>query len=142
MATEKYRKLSWYGVALIPATGSDSKRCVSWQDKVERQGKQLVQEVETQTETRIPWSYFRGKNLTLGYTLPASMTSKVGMDRVRLYLQAQNLFTITKYTGLDPDVTIVNLQEGYNSRRDLEMGVDNGRYPIARTVYFGINVEF
>jgi TonB-dependent starch-binding outer membrane protein SusC len=87
-------------------------------------------------------SYFRGKNLTLGYTLPASMTSKVGMDRVRLYLQAQNLFTITKYTGLDPDVTIVNLQEGYNSRRDLEMGVDNGRYPIARTVYFGINVEF
>ena len=87
-------------------------------------------------------SYFRGKNLTLGYTLPVSVSSKVGLDRVRLYVQAQNLFTITKYTGLDPDVTISNLQEGYASRRDLSMGVDYGRYPISSQLYFGVNVEF
>ncbi len=87
-------------------------------------------------------SYFRGKNLTLGYTLPNSIASKVGLDRVRLYLQAQNLFTVTNYSGIDPDVTIVNLQEGYNSRRDLEMGVDYGRYPISRQLYFGVNIEF
>lgn len=87
-------------------------------------------------------SYFRGKNLTLGYTLPASISTKVGVDRVRLYVQAQNLFTITKYSGLDPDVTITNLQEGYASRRDLAMGVDFGRYPISRQLYFGVNVEF
>ena len=88
-------------------------------------------------------SYFRGKNLTLGYTLPTSITSKIGVDRVRLYIQGQNLFTFTKYTGLDPDVTISNLQEGYNSdKRDLSMGVDYGRYPISRQVYIGLNVEF
>ncbi|MCU0338548.1 MAG: TonB-dependent receptor [Spirosomaceae bacterium] len=89
-----------------------------------------------------PGSYFRGKNLTLGYTLPNNLSGKIGLDKVRVYLQAQNLFTITKYSGLDPDVTIVNVQEGYNSGRDLEMGVDNGRYPIARTIFLGLNVEF
>ena len=87
-------------------------------------------------------SYFRGKNLTLGYTLPTSLTNKIGVDRVRLYIQGQNLFTFTKYTGLDPDVTIQNLTEGYNSRRDLAMGVDFGRYPISRQIYFGVNFEF
>jgi TonB-dependent starch-binding outer membrane protein SusC len=87
-------------------------------------------------------SYFRAKNLTLGYTLPASLINKVGLDRVRLYVQGTNLFTITKYTGLDPDVTIQNITEGYNSRRDLSMGVDYGRYPISRSVYFGANIEF
>ncbi|MFN8349141.1 MAG: TonB-dependent receptor [Spirosomataceae bacterium] len=89
-----------------------------------------------------PGSYFRAKNLTLGYTLPAALTSKIGLDRVRVYVQGQNLFTITKYTGFDPDVTITNITEGYNARRDLSMGVDNGRYPISRSMYLGINVEF
>ena len=89
-----------------------------------------------------PGSYFRGKNMTLGYTLPTSLTTKIGIDRVRLYVQAQNLFTITKYSGFDPDVTISNITEGYNSRRDLSLGVDYGRYPISRSFYFGANIEF
>ncbi len=89
-----------------------------------------------------PGSYFRGKNLTLGYTLPNSLTSRIGVDRLRVYVQAQNLFTITKYSGLDPDITIANLTEGYNSQRDLSMGVDYGRYPISRSLYFGANIEF
>jgi TonB-dependent starch-binding outer membrane protein SusC len=89
-----------------------------------------------------PGSYFRAKNLTLGYTLPTALVSKVGLDRVRVYVQGQNLFTITKYSGFDPDVTISNITEGFNSRRDLSMGVDYGRYPISRSVYFGVNIEF
>ncbi len=89
-----------------------------------------------------PGSYFRAKNLTIGYTLPAATTSRLGIDRLRLYVQTSNLFTITKYSGLDPDVTIQNLTEGYNSQRDLSMGVDFGRYPISRSVYFGANIEF
>lgn len=87
-------------------------------------------------------SYFRGKNLTLGYTLPAPLANKIGADRLRVYFQAQNLFTVTKYTGLDPDVTITNLTEGYNSKRDLSMGVDNGRYPLSRSFIVGANLEF
>lgn len=81
-----------------------------------------------------PGSYFRAKNLTVGYHLPSQFTNRLGIDRLRVYIQGQNLFTITKYSGLDPDVTIPN--------GDLSMGVDNGRYPIARSVYFGINLEF
>jgi TonB-dependent starch-binding outer membrane protein SusC len=87
-------------------------------------------------------SYFRGKNLTIGYSLPASLINKVGLDRVRLYIQGQNLFTITKYTGLDPDVTISNITDGYAAQRDLSLGVDYGRYPISRQFYIGANIEF
>lgn len=89
-------------------------------------------------------SYFRAKNISIGYTLPASLLSRVGVDRLRVYLQTSNLFTVTKYTGLDPDVSITNVTEGWNSgaRRDLAMGVDQGRYPIARSVIFGLNLEF
>jgi TonB-linked SusC/RagA family outer membrane protein len=89
-----------------------------------------------------PGSYFRAKNVTIGYTLPTAVTNKIGLDRVRLYVQGANLFTITKYTGLDPDVTINDNYNAYNSQRDLSMGVDQGRYPIARTVYVGANIEF
>ena len=89
-------------------------------------------------------SYFRAKNVTLGYTLPTGVVNRFGVDRLRVYVQAQNLFTITKYTGLDPDISITNVTEGWNSgaRRDLSMGVDQGRYPIARSVLVGLNLEF
>ncbi|NBO57584.1 MAG: TonB-dependent receptor [Chitinophagia bacterium] len=87
-------------------------------------------------------SFTRLKNLQIGYSLDANTLKKLGFSRARLYLQGQNLFTITKYSGLDPDVTITNITEGYNSQRDLSLGLDNGRYPLARNVIFGINLEF
>jgi TonB-dependent starch-binding outer membrane protein SusC len=88
-------------------------------------------------------SYFRAKNITLGYTLPVALTQRAGLDRVRVYVQTQNLFTITKYTGLDPDVTIANITDGFSgSKRDLSMGVDNGRYPISQQIFFGAQIEF
>jgi hypothetical protein len=43
---------------------------------------------------------------------------------------------------LDPDVTVSNITEGFNSQRDLSLGLDNGRYPIARSIIVGLNVEF
>ena len=64
------------------------------------------------------------------------------MNRFRIYAQGQNLLTFTKYSGLDPDVTITNITEGYNSQRDLSLGLDNGRYPLARSIIIGVNVEF
>jgi len=73
-------------------------------------------------------SYLRIKNLTLGYTLPLSLSKKAYLQTVRLYMSCQNLYTFTKYSGFDPEV-------GAN-------GVDLSTYPLTRTVSFGVNVKF
>jgi TonB-linked SusC/RagA family outer membrane protein len=85
-------------------------------------------------------SWTRLRNLQIGYTIPPASLSRLGLDRLRVYLQGQNLFTITKYTGLDPDVTLGNITEGFTPQRDLAIGVDNGRYPWARTFILGVNI--
>ncbi|MGV3558932.1 SusC/RagA family TonB-linked outer membrane protein [Larkinella arboricola] len=82
-------------------------------------------------------SYFRMKNLTLGYTLPASVASKIRFENVRVYFQAQNLFTITKYSGIDPEVTSVGSAPG-----STVLGVDQGNYPYAKMYQIGINFGF
>jgi TonB-linked SusC/RagA family outer membrane protein len=87
-------------------------------------------------------SFTRLRNLQVGYSLNSNNLKKLGLSRARFYLQGQNLLTFTKYSGLDPDVTITNITEGYNSQRDLSIGLDNGRYPLARTVIVGVNLEF
>jgi len=87
-------------------------------------------------------SFTRLRNLQVGYTVNPTNLKKLGLTRARFYIQGQNLLTLTKYSGLDPDVTISNITEGYNSQRDLSIGVDNGRYPLARTVILGVNLEF
>ncbi len=87
-------------------------------------------------------SYLRVKNIQLGYTLPSSKLSRAGINRLRVYLQAQNLFTFTKYSGVDPDVTIANFSNGSGLGRDYTLGVDYGRYPTVKSLLFGINLEF
>ncbi|MFM2146634.1 MAG: hypothetical protein RL732_1470, partial [Bacteroidota bacterium] len=87
-------------------------------------------------------SFTRLRNLQIGYSLPADLLKKLTLTKCRFYIQGQNLLTFTKYSGLDPDVTITNITEGYNSQRDLSIGLDNGRYPLARNFIFGINLEF
>ncbi len=47
-------------------------------------------------------SYLRARNIQLGYTLPQGSIGRIGLDNMRVYIQGQNLFTITNYTGLDP----------------------------------------
>lgn len=87
-------------------------------------------------------SFTRLRNLQVGYSLDPASLKKLGISRLRIYAQGQNLLTFTKYSGLDPDVTISNITEGFNSQRDLSLGVDNGRIPLARSVIVGINLEF
>lgn len=82
-----------------------------------------------------PGSYFRAKTMQLGYRLPAGILSKVGASNVRVYVQGQNLFTITKYSGPDPDLIDVG-------RGDLGLGVDYGRIPGQRQFLIGLNVGF
>ena len=77
-------------------------------------------------------SYFRLKNLQLGYTLPQNLTRQVGVERARFYVAANNLFTITNYTGFDPEVG-----NTYGM-----MGVDHGNFPQSRTIMFGVNLNF
>ncbi len=76
-------------------------------------------------------SYMRVKNVTLGYTLPRSITQKINVSRLRVYIMAENLFTFTKYWGFDPEI-------GTDST---SMGVDYGVYPQARTWTVGINLS-
>ena len=72
-------------------------------------------------------AYLRLKNLQLGYTLPTQISNKIGLSRCRIYLSASNLFTITPYTGYDPEVG---------------GGVDYGNYPQSRTFILGANINF
>ena len=85
-------------------------------------------------------SYLRLKNLQLGYSFPKSLTGKLGLDRLRVYVQGVNLLTFTEYEGLDPEVNLANYFAG--SRADLDMGVDRGSYPVAKSILFGLNVDF
>lgn len=72
-------------------------------------------------------SYFRLKNLTIGYTLPKQLTEKIRMEKVRLYFSGDNLLTFTKYEGLDPE----RKGDGVSTQ-----------YPQNRICSVGINVEF
>lgn len=78
-------------------------------------------------------SYVRVRNVELGYTFPRAMLERIKIRSARAYISGQNLFTITKYTGLDPDVTGANIQE---------RGVDNGHWPTPRVVSIGVNFDF
>ena len=84
-------------------------------------------------------SYLRAKNVTLGYTFSANTLSRVGISRVRAYLQAANLFTVTKYSGVDPEIS-VNAMNGQNSATDF--GVDEGSYANPRQYLLGLQITF
>jgi TonB-linked SusC/RagA family outer membrane protein len=80
-------------------------------------------------------SYIRLKNVTLGYTFPSNIASKIRAKQIRLYFSAQNLLTITHYQGLDPEAN-------YYDQNNLLPGVDAGVYPHYRTFLAGLNVTF
>ena len=82
-------------------------------------------------------SYFRMKNLTIGYTLPPALASKIKFESARIYVQAQNLFTITKYSGIDPEVTSVGATPG-----STVLGIDQGNYPFSKIYQIGLNFGF
>jgi hypothetical protein len=91
-----------------------------------------------------PGGYLRLKNLSVGYNMPSKTVKKIGLDKLRLYAQAQNILTITKYTGLDPEIGNFNTGRGdyRNQAVDYNMGVDSGNFPVPRMITFGINASF
>ena len=78
-------------------------------------------------------SHMRLKNIQVGYTLPSSLSDKIKISRWRFYISAENVFTLTSYTGVDPEI-------GASSPFDL--GIDRGVYPPARTIRFGTGITF
>ena len=80
-------------------------------------------------------SFLKLKNLTIGYTLPEALAKRVSLSKLRLYFSTQNLFVITKYSGLDPEV-------GIQFGNATQNGVDNGTYPPSRSYTFGLSVSF
>ncbi|MBU2525324.1 MAG: TonB-dependent receptor [Bacteroidetes bacterium] len=87
-------------------------------------------------------SYARMKNIQLGYTLPEKWTNglNIGLQKVRIYAQGINLITITGYSGLDPEVSLVDFSGANNA--NLTLGVDAGAYPITRSAILGIDISF
>lgn len=77
-------------------------------------------------------SFFKIKQIQLGYTIPKSITEKVFMQNVRAYISIDDFFTFTKYPGLDPETC-----QGYNCP-----GLDKGAYPIMKKIVLGISVTF
>ncbi|HMI60841.1 MAG TPA: hypothetical protein VK518_08035, partial [Puia sp.] len=80
-------------------------------------------------------SYLRLQNLRLGYNLPSQWATRAKMRRLKAYVSAQNLFVITKYQGLDPEVGSLN-------QNPILQNIDYGRYPSPRVITFGLNAEF
>ena len=80
-------------------------------------------------------SYLRLKTVTLSYNFPKKWLNKIHLSRLQAYVTGQNLFTLTKYKGYDPEVNAF----GGDS---VAQGVDYGTYPQSRAVIFGLNVEF
>ncbi len=85
-------------------------------------------------------SYLRAKTIQLGYTLPKRLVSKARLSNVKIYIQAQNLFTITKYTGSDPDIQLIS-RDPFGAR-DYYIGVDLGGFPNPKQYLFGLSATF
>jgi len=79
-------------------------------------------------------SFLRLSNVTLGYTVPASISKRILMKSLRFYVAGYNIFVLTHYSGQDPEVSTRN--------SPLTQGVDYSAYPKARKVIFGVNVKF
>ena len=121
----------WVGYT-DPVRGALLRRGVDWSTLENRNGtipNPLGAPTNSDNSSRFieDGSYFRLKNLQIGYTLPRQTVEKIQVSRCRIYVSANNLLTLTKYTGYDPEIS---------------SGVDYGNYPQSRTYMCGVNISF
>ena len=136
-----WNNVRWWTDFYSSRTGAKSKTALydSWTPE-RHNAKAPIQETTSSFSTiNVPNSYFvedgsylRAKNVQLGYTLPPTMLQKIGAEQLRIYLQATNLFTITNYSGLDPEV----------GGSTTVFGIDEGSYPASRQYTLGLNLTF
>ncbi len=84
-------------------------------------------------------SYLRLKTLQVGYSFSTRIAEKIKASKIRIYLETYNLFTITGYKGLDPEIGLQNYD---SDDRNLDIGVDRGIYPSSQTFTLGLNLNF
>ncbi|HPO68082.1 MAG TPA: TonB-dependent receptor, partial [Paludibacteraceae bacterium] len=77
--------------------------------------------------------YLKFKNLSIGYSLPKNITQKISIEKLRIFLSGQNLFTLTKYSGIDPEIGGDVLMRGVDHQN---------RYLPSRLVSFGLDLTF
>lgn len=80
-------------------------------------------------------SYLRIQNLSIGYRVPAKYLERVNLSTLRIYINAQNLYTFTKYSGYDPEI-------GAYNQSSLLQNIDRGRYPTPMSITLGLNIGF
>jgi hypothetical protein len=85
-------------------------------------------------------SYLRLRNIQIGYNLPPALIRWI--PAARIYLQAENLFTISGYSGLDPSLPAADVTGAAGDVRDQYRGIDQGSYPSNRTITIGISTTF
>lgn len=85
-------------------------------------------------------SYLRLKNLQVGYNFSKDMLDTLGLSNLRVYLQGTNIFTITDYTGFDPEIRPRLNNDG--TPNNLEIGIDDNVYPLAQVYTIGVNLKF
>jgi hypothetical protein len=100
---------------------------------VPRAGAQNMDKYQTSDALVYDGSFFKIKQIQLGYSLPKTLLKKVAISNLRLYVSLDDFFTITKYPGFDPEVS---------TNDGVGMGIDKGGYPTSRKVVMGFNLEF
>ncbi|RXK83235.1 SusC/RagA family TonB-linked outer membrane protein [Filimonas effusa] len=106
-------------------TGSDMPRFNKWSNYNLRVSDRYIED----------GSFLRIQTVSLGYNLPAAWVTRAKLSSARVYVSCQNLYTFTGYSGYNPDLGSIN-------NNVLLMNIDQGRYPIPRTVTIGANIEF
>ena len=79
-------------------------------------------------------SFFKIKQIQLGYTIPSSLLKNIQISNLRLYVSLDDFFTFTKYKGFDP--------EACSAGTGSSQGVDKGTYPVSKKFVAGINITF
>jgi hypothetical protein len=136
-----YMYYTHYGA--LQSNYSKDRRDNSWHPKDNSDGKYPIwagigfERVEARDRSNSMYvedgSYLRMRTLTLGYTLPRNLIRSTGLERVRVYGQVANLFTLTNYSGLEPEVRTTN---------DRNRGIDYGAYGTPRQFIVGVNISF
>ena len=123
--TERVYDERWTG-----AGTSDTQPRVSWSGATNNK--------KPSTRFLFDGSYLRLKNVSLGYTFDFSQKNKKAINNLQIFLSGQNLYTLTNYPGLDPEMQTSNNSAGEG---DLAAGIDWGTYPSAMIINLGININ-
>ena len=87
-------------------------------------------------------SYVRLKNITIAYNLSEFVLAKIGLRSMQVYLSGDNLLTMTKYTGYDPEASTAGNTSGGGSNTDVDQNIDTGAYPSPKTLTVGVRIGF